>query len=195
MRHFIIGAVVLACAGALAAIAWKPSPGADAPADGPAAAEKAKKEAAEKAKQAALNAKRFGHFNEKDRILFGSGYFEDNESCLVCHADFRKETISAVHEENGVTCADCHGDSEVHSSDEFNIIRPDVLWGRAEMMPFCQQCHPAKDHPQGKEYKAFFAKWQGKRRPNGHWVLKDSVCLDCHGKHAIHQGGEGDFKQ
>ena len=35
----------------------------------------------------------------------------------------------------------------------------------------------------------------GPLHPNGRYVLKDSVCTDCHGKHAIHQGGEGDFKQ
>ena len=23
----------------------------------------------------------------------------------------------------------------------------------------------------------------------------NSVCMDCHGKHSVHQGGEGDFKQ
>jgi hypothetical protein len=189
LPKLVVVAVLLVCAGLPTLTVCKPPQAADA------GSPEAKATEAKDSAEAALKARRFGHFNEKEPVLFGSGYFEDNESCFVCHADFRKEEISAVHLENDVTCADCHGDSEVHSSDEFNIIRPDVLWGRTESVYFCRQCHPANEHPNGKEFKEFFAKWQGKRRPNGRWVLKDSVCMDCHGKHAIHQGGEGDFKQ
>lgn len=124
-------------------------------------------------------------------VLYGSGHEEDNSSCMVCHIDFENERITAKHLKAGLTCAGCHGDSEVHRADEMNIIRPDVLWGRAEIDGFCKQCH--KTHPTGKVYDDFFAEWESKRRPNGRWVLEDSVCTDCHGKHAIVLG-DGEFK-
>jgi len=136
---------------------------------------------------------RFGHFNRKKPVLFTSGYEEDNQSCMVCHIDFAKELISSVHLENDITCHHCHGDSEVHRADEYNIHRPDVIWGRAEIPRFCGQCHAPEDHPKGKKFQEFFAKWEDKRRPNGRWVAEDSVCTDCHGNHAI-TVGEGTFK-
>lgn len=123
--------------------------------------------------------------------LYDSGYMEDNQSCMVCHLDFEEEKISAVHLKKGITCAGCHGDSEAHRGDEWNIIRPDVIWGRAEMGPFCKQCH--KKHPHGEKYQAFLEKWLDKRRSTGRWVTRESVCLDCHGNHAI-AIPEGQFK-
>ena len=131
-------------------------------------------------------------FNTKVPVLFDSGYEEDNSSCMVCHADFAMEQISSIHMEAGMTCMACHGDSEVHRADEYNIIRPDVIWGRAEMMPFCKQCHPK--HKDLSKVKEFLAQWNSKRRENGRWVTEDSVCTDCHGKHAIVTQKEGDFK-
>jgi len=130
-------------------------------------------------------------YNEKDPVLFDSGYEEDNASCMVCHIDFEREELSAVHLDAAVTCAACHGDSEVHRADEFNIIRPDVIWGRAEIGPFCKQCHPK--HKEQEKVDAFLEEWEGKRRENGRWVLRGSVCTDCHGKHAI-VTEEGAFK-
>ena len=130
-------------------------------------------------------------YNEDDPVLYDSGYEEDNASCLVCHIDFEKEEIVAVHLEADITCMACHGDSEVHRSDEYNIIRPDVIWGRAQMDVFCKQCHPK--HKKPSKVEEFLAEWEGKRRENGRWVLADSVCTDCHGNHAI-VPGEGEFK-
>jgi len=123
--------------------------------------------------------------------LYDSGYMDDNQPCMVCHLDFEEEKISAVHLKAGMTCAACHGDSEPHRGDEWNIVRPDVIWGRAEMGPFCKQCHPK--HKKGKVYDEFLAKWLDKRRPTGRWVTKDSACLDCHGNHAV-TIPEGQFK-
>ena len=119
--------------------------------------------------------------------MYDSGYMEDNESCLVCHLDFKNEDISAVHLDAGVTCAACHGDSEAHRADEWNVVRPDVLWGRAEMDVFCKQCHPK--HKTGKVYDEFMVEWFNKRRPTGRYITDDSPCLDCHGEHALTVGG------
>jgi len=123
--------------------------------------------------------------------LYDSDYIDNNDSCLVCHLDFKKEIISATHLKHDITCAACHGDSEAHRGDEWNVVRPDVLWGRAEIRGFCMQCHPK--HEKSKAYDAFVAEWMDKRRVTGRYVSKDLVCTDCHGKHAIIIG-ENEFK-
>jgi len=130
-------------------------------------------------------------FNRDKPVLFDSGLETDNSSCMVCHADFEEEPISAVHLRAGITCMGCHGDSLAHRGDEFNVVKPDVLWGRAEIEPFCKQCHPQHRDPAGVE--AYRQKNLGKRRENGRYVRKDSPCTDCHGKHAI-VPAEGNFR-
>ena len=59
----------------------------------------------------------------------------DNSHCLVCHLDFKKESISADHEAEGIGCESCHGDSLAHGDDEFNITTPDLTYGREEIGP------------------------------------------------------------
>ena len=107
----------------------------------------------------------------------------DNSECLICHMDFKTELISAKHERAGVGCTTCHGPSLAHGDDELNITPPDTLFGRAEIVPFCQGCHLT--HITGKPYDDFVKKWHSKRRPNGRMILDDSVCTDCHGNHAV----------
>jgi hypothetical protein len=107
----------------------------------------------------------------------------DNSECLVCHMDFKSELIASRHAREGVGCGFCHGPSLAHGDDEMNITPPDRLFGRAEIAEFCQDCHPT--HKTGRIYDAFVRKWHSKRRPNGRMILDDSVCTDCHGKHAI----------
>ncbi len=130
-------------------------------------------------------------YNADDPLLFDSGYESDNQSCMVCHIDFEDELIASVHLDAGITCMACHGDSLTHRGDEYNIIRPDVIWGRAEIEPFCQQCHPKHKHPDKVE--AYRKEHLSQRRENGRYVTVDSPCTDCHGKHAILHG-EGNFK-
>jgi len=130
-------------------------------------------------------------FSTEDPVLYDSGYEDNNDSCMVCHIDFEREEISSIHLEAGVTCMACHGDSEVHRADEYNIIRPDVIWGRSEIEAFCKQCHQEHQYP--KKVEAFLEEWNGRRRPNGRWVLDQSVCTDCHGEHAI-VSEAGNFK-
>ena len=109
----------------------------------------------------------------------------DNSECLVCHADFETETLSAKHAKAGTGCFDCHGPSTDHGDDEWNIVLPDVLFGRKEITPFCTKCHKKEDHPKGEKYRAFVKKWSGKYRPNGRMIRKTSICTDCHGNHAV----------
>ena len=107
----------------------------------------------------------------------------DNSECLICHMDFKTEVLSAEHEKAGIDCTGCHGPSLAHGDDELNIIPPDKLFGRAEIVPFCKSCHAT--HVTGGVYEAFVKKWHSKRRPNGRMILDNSVCTDCHGNHAI----------
>ena len=118
--------------------------------------------------------------SEKEGIM---GAAADNSKCLLCHADFKAELISAGHEKAGVGCTKCHGLSLAHGGDELNITPPDKLFGRAEIAGFCKDCHPT--HKKGQVYEDFVKKWHSKRRPNGRMVLDDSVCTDCHGEHAV----------
>ena len=127
-----------------------------------------------------------------DPVLYDSGEEEDNSSCMICHADFAEEKISTIHLEAGMTCMACHGDSETHRADEYNIIRPDVLWGRGEMAAFCSQCHLKHKYPE--KVDEFRKENFSKRMPNGRWIDETSACLDCHGNHAISTGEEGSFK-
>jgi hypothetical protein len=108
---------------------------------------------------------------------------KDNSTCLVCHLDLETEEIAAVHLKAGIVCAACHGASEVHRSDEQNIMKPEVTFGRLEIEPFCKACHPT--HKSGKQYRVFVSEWTGRRRPNGRMVTSGSICMDCHGNHAV----------
>ncbi|UCD28151.1 MAG: cytochrome c3 family protein [Planctomycetota bacterium] len=109
----------------------------------------------------------------------------DNSACLVCHNDFAEEELSLKHEEGGVGCTGCHGPSEDHGGDELNILFPDFLFGRLEIVAFCTNCHKEEEHPKDEVYDLFLKKWSGKYRPNGRMISNNSICTDCHGNHAI----------
>ena len=107
----------------------------------------------------------------------------DNSACLDCHADFADEPMVVTHLEEGLGCTACHGESVAHGEDEANVIKPDVLFGRTHVTPFCKLCHPT--HPTGEKYDAFVEKWRGERRPTGVMLLEDGTCTDCHGRHIL----------
>lgn len=108
---------------------------------------------------------------------------QDNSLCLVCHLDFEAEPLSTDHLAQGITCVRCHGRSEHHMSDETLMTKPDILFGRAEVEPFCYKCHQKHKNPAAVE--EFLQQWRGKIRPNGRTVRQDSICTDCHGRHLI----------
>ncbi len=108
---------------------------------------------------------------------------EDNSKCLLCHANFEEEALVTTHLVQGITCAVCHGISHEHMNDETSQTKPDIMFGRAEVQPFCERCHDAHQHPD--TVAQFQAQWQGKVRPNGRLILKQAMCTDCHGIHAI----------
>jgi len=108
---------------------------------------------------------------------------KDNSACLVCHLDLENEDLVAVHLKAGIVCAGCHGDSEMHRSDELNVAPPDIVFGANEIVSFCKACHPT--HKYEQKYQDFMKEWDGRRRPNARLVNTDSLCTDCHGNHVI----------
>ena len=107
----------------------------------------------------------------------------DNAACLCCHMDFDGEQIVEEHLAAKITCRSCHGPSEHHRQDETLMTRPDLLWGRAEIVEMCRQCH--EEHKKPDAVAAFQAQWLNKARPNGRFIREDAVCTDCHGEHTI----------
>ncbi|MFP4058494.1 MAG: family 16 glycoside hydrolase [Candidatus Brocadiia bacterium] len=93
-----------------------------------------------------------------------------NTACYVCHANFQGEAISRTHQAESIGCAQCHGPSLAHRSDEDNVTAPDVMFLRGEVDPACLRCH--KRHEPESEKKD----GTGKPPP-------DPVCTDCHGAH------------
>ena len=110
-----------------------------------------------------------------------------NAACLKCHVGLKDEMIAAVHEEESVACTKCHGPSLSHMQDDTRSAKPDVLFGRSEIKPYCKECHPMHHHPE--KVAAFRAKWLGKRRENGRLITAAAICTDCHGKHNAVKAG------
>ncbi len=106
-----------------------------------------------------------------------------NLACLDCHADLANELIASAHLKKGYACTACHGPSVAHGEDEANVIKPDVLFGRTEITPFCKLCHP--EHKKSDAYDDFIQQWRGQRRPTGVMILNDATCTDCHGRHLM----------
>lgn len=113
----------------------------------------------------------------------------DNQPCLVCHELLADELISREHELESILCVDCHGLSRSHSEDKMLMIKPDLLFGRSEVEPFCRSCHPA--HKDMAKVDAFLSEWHGRERPNGRVVTSASICTDCHGTHNLHRSDSG----
>lgn len=108
----------------------------------------------------------------------------DNGECFVCHIDFDGELLVQKHIEQGITCRSCHGASDHHRKDETLMTRPDLLWGRSEVVEMCRQCHEQHQNPD--KVAAFKQQWTGKTRPdNSRHIHDDPVCTDCHGEHTI----------
>jgi hypothetical protein len=112
---------------------------------------------------------------------------KNNSACLVCHINFEKELLVSTHLKKGITCARCHGVSYDHMNDEEAVTKPDVLFGRSEVDPFCRKCH--KEHRNPAAVAKFLAEWKGRRRPHRRLIRPNAICTDCHGEHRIGQGG------
>jgi len=95
----------------------------------------------------------------------------ENYYCYVCHANFEyDEPLVTIHEKAEVGCADCHGPSLAHRSDEDNVTPPDILYRRPQIVDACLGCHTRHEE---------------REAPTGTTAPGVVVCTDCHGEHRI----------
>jgi len=104
------------------------------------------------------------------------GPMADNDSCYVCHGDYREEQLVGWHAKENVGCVKCHGPSHAHRDDEDNVTPPDVMFAPEDIDPACVRCHEEHVAPARK----VIATWQ-ERCPNK--KPGEMVCTDCHGHH------------
>ena len=68
--------------------------------------------------------------------------FTANVFCAACHYTFANEELAKTHEEAGIGCERCHGESERHRSDEDNVTPPEIMYPKDKINPTCMMCHP-----------------------------------------------------
>ena len=104
---------------------------------------------------------------------------ERNADCCMCHQPFLTEPLSVRHARHDVTCADCHGASRAHSTDEKFQIPPDVVVKPNGVDPFCLRCH--KEHEMKKPPRNSLAATD----PKALGTEAPHRCTSCHGRHRI----------
>jgi hypothetical protein len=113
-----------------------------------------------------------GKAQTKDPLLI-------NESCYVCHNNYKDEPLAVSHAKEGVGCIKCHGDSFDHRNDEDNITPPQRMYPAEAIDAACAECHDSHDAPATK----VLARWR-ECCPQKTDV-STIVCTDCHGKHRL----------
>jgi len=107
--------------------------------------------------------------------------FVANQFCSACHYGFDDEKLAQRHEQAGIGCERCHGESERHRSDEDNITPPEIMYPKAKINPTCMMCHPRHEIQHVVRHKELLA---------GAKTVFDSAdedgnqiyCTDCHAK-------------
>ena len=100
----------------------------------------------------------------------------DNSYCDVCHLNYQQEKLAKTHKKAGVGCETCHGISDKHSEDEDNVIPPDILYGKDQVMALCMACHE----------KAKLVKEDNHDELFSDEADPEDTCADCHGeKHRL----------
>ena len=103
----------------------------------------------------------------------------DNQSCYVCHDNYKEEELVIRHGVEEIGCIDCHGKSFDHRDDEDNVTPPEVMYPRAEINECCSDCHDEHDVSPSK----VIAQWQ--KRGLTETDPKKLVCTDCHFRHRL----------
>jgi hypothetical protein len=105
--------------------------------------------------------------------------FVANVFCSACHYGFSDEKLARRHEQAGIGCERCHGESERHRSDEDNITPPEIMYPKAKINPTCMMCHPRHEIRHESSHKTLLS---------GAKTIFDSAdegrdqiyCTDCH---------------
>lgn len=103
----------------------------------------------------------------------------DNESCYVCHANYKEEELVVAHGREGVSCIDCHGKSEDHRNDEDNITPPDKMFALVGIDDMCIDCHETHDVSARDVLERWKQRCPDKSDP------ESVFCTDCHFQHRL----------
>jgi len=119
-----------------------------------------------------------GHGKDKKarKEALAAAALKINKLCFDCHIDFKDEDLSQDHQEQGVSCARCHGMSKPHMDDEVRKTPPDVVFRKGAMTVFCLTCHKPGEYREVPMHKA-----QESKPPQ----LKRRTCTGCHGDHKL----------
>jgi len=106
--------------------------------------------------------------------------FVANVFCSACHYGFSDEKLALTHEQAGIGCERCHGESERHRSDEDNITPPEIMYPTAKINPTCMMCHPRHEIQHVGPHKTLLA---GAKTALDSADDGDQIyCTDCHAK-------------
>lgn len=113
-----------------------------------------------------------------------------NTDCGMCHMNFLDEPLSVEHARHGIACADCHGPSQAHTTDERFETPPDRVFAPGEVDGYCRKCHSGRHKA---EPARLIERWL---EAAGTGVVSDKDespgrCTACHGKHRIATAGAG----
>ncbi|MBE0536963.1 MAG: hypothetical protein IH624_14970 [Phycisphaerae bacterium] len=103
----------------------------------------------------------------------------DNSHCLVCHANYRQESLAVRHARAEMGCVVCHGESFAHRNDENNTTPPERMFARDVIDDACGKCHKGHDVAPGKVIARF------RKRGLDASDAGTVVCTDCHGDHRL----------
>ena len=112
----------------------------------------------------------------------GKGTFVANEFCSACHYGFAEESLARTHEQAGIGCERCHGESERHRSDEDNVTPPEIMYPKDKINPTCMMCHPRHEIEHVPTHETLLAgaktALDSAEKADGGRIY----CTDCHAK-------------
>jgi len=108
--------------------------------------------------------------------------FVANVFCSACHYGFDDEKLARRHEQAGIGCERCHGESERHRSDEDNITPPEIMYPKAKINPTCMMCHPRHEILHVAHHKTLLEEAKTVFDSADH-TGNHRYCTDCHAPH------------
>jgi hypothetical protein len=109
--------------------------------------------------------------------------FVANPFCKACHLNFDDEKLAKTHEQAGIGCERCHGESLRHRSDEANVTPPELMYPKERINPTCMMCHPRQTIQQVEKHRPILEaglsvfEEAAPADPNAR-----KYCTDCHGR-------------
>ena len=108
--------------------------------------------------------------------------FVANAFCSACHYGFAEEDLARTHEQAGIGCERCHGESERHRSDEDNVTPPQIMYPKDKVNPTCMMCHPRHEIRHVPAHNMLLAGAKTALDPASESDDDPMVCTDCHAK-------------